>query len=86
MRKIVSLFVFVIVLTFFPGVIVNADQDKHENKIISVDVTYNSWDEARQAGEYYSYDADDYNGLLKVYCAYRVGKSDKFMVTYTSEY
>ncbi len=88
MKKLVSLFILVVVLTLTlsPSTRVNPDVNSQENKIISLDVTYSCWDDAKRAGEYYPYYTDDYCGLLKFTRAHRVGDTDQFKVTYTSNY
>ena len=87
MKKIVSLFILLSLFTFglHPAAAeVNAEEKIEVNKVISVDVTYDSWDEAKSFGEYYKSDSN--NTLLKVKCAYRIGNTKRFIVTYSNEY
>lgn len=88
MKKIVSVFilVFFIMFTLSSDIKVDAKENVQTDKLISIDITYNSWDDAKNAGEYYFYNADIYRGLLRVKCAYRIENIQKFKVTYTNEY
>jgi hypothetical protein len=88
MHKGISVFLLVLLFTFAlpANATVNASENTPTSKAISLDITYNSWETAKGVGEYYYYSADFYQGYLKFKCAYRIGETKKFKVTYVSEY
>jgi hypothetical protein len=88
MKKVASVFalIFFITLTLSSEIKVDAKENTQTNKVISIDITYNSWEDAINEGEYYFYDTDIYKGSLRVKCAYRIENTQKFKVTYTNEY
>jgi hypothetical protein len=81
MKKTKTIFLIVTMLffTLFVGIKTNAKEKMEPNKVISIEKIYNNWDEAKKAGEYIH---DEQAGLLKFKSAYRIGKTEKFKVTY----
>ncbi|GAA4294513.1 hypothetical protein GCM10023142_31750 [Anaerocolumna aminovalerica] len=75
---LVMLFVFTLSTTDLKA---NTEENIQPSKFISIEKSYDNWDEAKKAGEYIH---NEQVGLLKFKCAYRIGNTDKFKVTYVS--
>ncbi|MFA9465130.1 MAG: hypothetical protein ACERKN_12675 [Velocimicrobium sp.] len=90
MKKKVAIFMTILLfsLSILPFTKTNASENKQVNKedsIISIDVIYDTWEDARDAGEFYKFDNNGSAEFLKAKCAHVIENTKKFIVTYSNE-